>query len=142
MKTIKTLLLFAIVLAVNTKVSNAQESKNNIKITINNVHSSKGTLQVGLYNSAASFLGKTYRGISIKAKKGKVQVIFKNIPKGEYAVSLYHDVDNNKELNTIFGIPTEPYGTSNNAKGNFGPPKWEDAKFMVTQKETLQSITL
>lgn len=141
MKTIKIVSLLFMVL-LYTKISTAQESEHIIKVTITNIASNNGTIQVGLYNNQNNFLHKTFTSTSINAKVGSTQVVFKNIPKGEYAISLYHDVDNNKELNTMLGIPTEPYGTSNNAKGIFGPPKWEDAKFTMTDKETVQSITL
>ena len=29
----------------------------------------------------------------------------------------------------MVGMPKEPWGMSNNARGNFGPPKFEDARF-------------
>ena len=49
---------------------------------------------------------------------------------GEYAVSCYHDRNGNGKLdkNTI-GIPVEPYGFSNDARGSFGPPKYKKARF-------------
>jgi uncharacterized protein (DUF2141 family) len=37
---------------------------------------------------------------------------------GEYAISLYHDVNGNNKLDTgLYGIPVEGYGFSNHAKG-------------------------
>ena len=36
----------------------------------------------------------------------------------------------------LLGIPREPYGFSNNARGSFEPAKWEDAKFVVTTAAT------
>ena len=38
-------------------------------------------------------------------------------------------------MSIFFGIPKEAYGCSNNAKGFMGPPKYEDAKFMLTSKQ-------
>ncbi|WP_438422745.1 DUF2141 domain-containing protein [Aquimarina macrocephali] len=125
-----------------TKTSIAQESEFSLTVMITNIESDKGTIQVGLYDNKGNFLNKTYQSISTKAKTGSVEVIFKNVPKGEYAISLYHDTDNNQKLNTFLSIPTEPYGTSNNAKGKFGPPKWEDAKFSISDKAIVQSIKL
>ncbi|WP_271766074.1 DUF2141 domain-containing protein [Aquimarina algiphila] len=113
-----------------------------ITVTINNIKSNEGTLRVGLYDAQESFLGKPFTSISAKAKVGKVTASFENIPNGTYAISLYHDEDNNQKLNTFLKIPTEPYGVSNNAKGRFGPPKWEDAKFKVTDRRVSQSISL
>jgi uncharacterized protein (DUF2141 family) len=64
---------------------------------------------------------------------------FTDLPEGEYAISCYHDEDDNGKMNMIMGmIPLEDYGTSNNAKGRFGPPKWEDAKFKVSNGEIVK----
>ena len=61
------------------------------------------------------------------------------IPFGEYAIKIYHDEDDDNEMDTNFlGVPSEDYGFSNNAKGTFGPASWEDAKFMFkTPKDTV-----
>ena len=37
----------------------------------------------------------------------------------------------------FFGIPKEDYGCSNNAKNFLGPPKYEDAKFMLSENKTM-----
>ena len=72
----------------------------------------------------------------IKANIAKV--VFENIPDGEFAISLYHDENNNGKLDTgWFGIPKEGYGCSNDAKGNMGPPKYEDAKFQLTDNKSM-----
>jgi uncharacterized protein (DUF2141 family) len=56
---------------------------------------------------------------------------------------MFHDEnDNNKMDNNFLGIPIEDYGCSNNAKGFMGPPKWIDAKFEVSDKSIIQTITL
>ena len=34
---------------------------------------------------------------------------------------------------TLLGIPKEPFGFSNDAKGKFGPPKWQDAVFIFNE---------
>jgi uncharacterized protein (DUF2141 family) len=36
-----------------------------------------------------------------------------------------------------FGIPKEGYGCSNDAKGNMGPPKYEDAKFQLKSNKNM-----
>ncbi|AXT60307.1 DUF2141 domain-containing protein [Aquimarina sp. AD10] len=135
-------LIFLLTVLVSFQTITAQKSKSNIAVTITNIDSADGTIKVGLYKQKENFLKQPYKALSIKAKKGKVHVVFENIQQGEYAISLYHDEDDNQKLNTIIGIPTEPYGTSNNAKGKFGPPKWEDAKFTLSDKNVEQSIQL
>ncbi len=131
-----------IVLLVISISSFAQNNNQSIDVIIDNIKSDNGTIKIGLYNSKQHFLKKTYKSISIKAKKEGVKVTFEDVKEGEYAISLYHDEDNNQKMNTFFKIPIEPYGTSNNAKGQFGPPKWEDARFIVSGKMVTQNISL
>jgi uncharacterized protein (DUF2141 family) len=49
-----------------------------------------------------------------------------------------HDENDNKKMDTNFiGIPKEDFGCSNNATGFMGPPKYEDAKFMLEENKTI-----
>ena len=138
MKTIVTLLITLI-----TSTAFAQQSSSDIKVIVNNIESSEGTIQIGLYNQETEFLVKTHKSIEVKAKQGSVEATFKNIPSGTYAISLYHDEDDNKELNKIFGmIPSEPYGISNNAKEMYSAPTWKKAKFEVKEPNLVQEISL
>lgn len=120
----------------------AQEQTYTIEVTINNIASNDGSIKIGLCDKKKDFLKKFIKGKSIKAQKGIMTVSFEEIPKGTYAISLIHDEDDNGKLNTFLMIPSEPYGTSNNAKGNFGPPKWQDAKFDIIDKDIKLSIDL
>jgi uncharacterized protein (DUF2141 family) len=62
---------------------------------------------------------------------------------GTYAVYVFHDEDHNKKLKTnFFGMPKEGMGVSNNAKGHFGHPKYDDAKFNFNKPEQTISISL
>ncbi|WP_299256829.1 DUF2141 domain-containing protein [uncultured Aquimarina sp.] len=121
----------------------AQNNTNSIQISITNIKSDEGNIRIGLYSGEDNFYKKTYKSIAIKAKKGSLTVTLDDIPDGTYAISLFHDENDNKKLDTnFFKIPNEPYGTSNNAKGNFGPPKWIDAKFSVSEHVVYQSIKI
>jgi len=63
------------------------------------------------------------------------------VPLGTYAVTVYHDVNDNQKLDTNWiGIPKEPVAISNNAKGRLGPPKWKDASFEL--REATQELTV
>ena len=61
----------------------------------------------------------------------KVTVTFEDIPYGDYAVAVMHDMDKDLEMATNWlGIPNEDLGVSNNVKGGpLGGPKWNAAKF-------------
>ncbi|MDA3859615.1 MAG: DUF2141 domain-containing protein, partial [Melioribacteraceae bacterium] len=86
---------------------------------------------------------KPFKRSTSKINGNIATVEINDLPFGEYAVSAFHDEDNDKELGTgMFGIPTEGYGFSNNARGSFGPAEYEDAKFFVKDIITTISIEI
>lgn len=119
-------------------LSSLAQENHTITIDFTGMKSDKGSLFVALYNTQDSFLKKGYKGKIVKIKDKKATVEFKDIPSGTYAVSSFHDKNDNKKMDTnFFGIPKEPIGMSNDAKGFMGPPKYKDAKFEVTKNVTL-----
>jgi uncharacterized protein (DUF2141 family) len=116
----------------------AQEESFNLTVNISGLSSNQGTLMVAIYNTPKSFLNTQYKGVIVKINDKKSIATFNDLPKGEYAVSFVHDENDNKKMDTNFmGIPKEDYGCSNNAKGFMGPPKYEDAKFQLTENKTI-----
>ncbi|OSY88601.1 hypothetical protein WH52_06615 [Tenacibaculum holothuriorum] len=108
------------------------QDKHTITVNFSGMESDKGKLYVALYDSKETFLKKDFKGDIVSVKDKKATVVFKDIPSGVYAISAFHDENNNKKMDTrIFGIPKEPVGISNDAKGFMGPPKYKDAKFLV-----------
>jgi uncharacterized protein (DUF2141 family) len=68
---------------------------------------------------------------------------FDPIPRGTYAVACFHDENNNGKFDrNILGIPTEGSVASNHAKGRFGPPKYDDAKFTFPGTPTELVLTM
>jgi uncharacterized protein (DUF2141 family) len=64
------------------------------------------------------------------------------LPAGTYALRVMHDRNGNQTLDSnLVGMPTEPWGFSNNAAGSFGPPGWDDARFELGDDQR-QTITL
>ena len=115
------------------------QAQNDIQLNLSGLDNNIGTVKVGLYNSEGDFLEREFKTLSSKIVNRRASVVFLNIPDGIYAISSYHDEDNNGELNTIMGfIPTESFATSNNAPARFGPPEWEDAKFEVKNNDKLE----
>ena len=128
---IMTKIIIAIVLFISSLVS-AQNV--NLTVKISGLKSNTGLVQVGLFNTKTGFLKSVYKGVSSEIKSNGAVVTFSNIPKGEYAISAYHDKNSNTKLDTNFmGIPKEDVACSNNAKGMMGPPKYEDAKFQLNK---------
>ena len=135
----KILLLLAIIF-LGTFSLQAQEETFDLKVEITGMDTDKGKVFLALYNSEATFLKKSEdtKGENAIVKDKRAIAIFKGLKKGEYAISLFHDENDNNKMDTkIFGIPKEPYGFSNDAKGFMGPPKFKDAKFIVDTNKTI-----
>lgn len=116
-----------------------------IVVEVVGLKSNAGSVKVALWNRAESFLVSddyVARGGSDIVDLSS-RVILSAIPHGEYAVSVFHDENDNGELDTGFmRIPKEPIGMSNNARGRFGPPKYSDARFELRTSELQLTIDL
>ena len=61
---------------------------------------------------------------------------------GRYGLMVFHDKNNDGRLNTWpIGMPSEPYGFSNNARGRFGLASWQAASFEV-RGDSVQTLRL
>lgn len=112
-----------------------------VSIEITGVSSDDGAVFIAMYTDDESWLNTTDFQSKSNIENGKATVKFDNVPVGQYAISVYHDENDNGEMDTNFmGIPKEDYACSNDAKGRFGPPKWEDAVFEVDGIDLTQVI--
>jgi len=115
------------------------QAQNTVEVSMTNFSSNDGTVKVGLYNNKGTWLEKEFKALDSKISNKKANVTFTNVPDGVYAVSCFHDEDNNGEFKMLMGMfPIEDYACSNGATGMFGPPAWEDAKFEVKNNQTKQ----
>jgi len=142
----KLILYFLFISFLNSNImvdQDSLESPVSIKVNISNIKSDKGTIHVGLYSTQTTWLRNPLYGKIAQIENGLAYVEFEGLEKGEYAISLFHDENDNEKLDTgWFGIPKEPYACSNGAKGKFGPPKWDDAVFKYDNKLVEQTIKL
>ncbi|WP_426027001.1 DUF2141 domain-containing protein [Brevundimonas sp. TWP2-3-4b2] len=81
-----------------------------------------GSVMVALFGSEAAYNGGAPVAQAAVSASGAVVARFENLPAGDYAMRAFHDVNGNGQMDTNpFGMPTEPYAFSNNARGNMGP---------------------
>jgi uncharacterized protein (DUF2141 family) len=110
-------------------------AQNDLKISIVlNKPQAGGMLRVALCSSKEIFDSeKGCKLLSAPADANMVTVTYTDLPAGEYAVKVFHDINSDSELNTSWlGWPKEPYGFSNDAPVNMGPPPFRFAAFHVT----------
>ena len=106
-----------------------------INIEVRGVSAAEGVIVVRLYDSKKKWLKDAAHETSVDLvadETGDVVTIPMSVPPGDYAVHVYHDLDANGKMKANFiGIPKEPTGVSNDAKGKMGPPKFKDAVLTV-----------
>ena len=125
-------------------MSNMSFSQENYSLSIefDGLSTEKGKLFISLYNTEIDFLKNAVKRVEVGIKNGKAIAYFDNLERGVYAISSFHDKNNNGKMDTNFlGMPKEPVACSNNAKGSFGPPKFKDAKFNINNEDLLIKIT-
>jgi uncharacterized protein (DUF2141 family) len=107
--------------------------ENLIRVEVTGLHNDKGEVLCALFSSAIDFPKKADKAVA-RARSGISQghafCEFRSIASGTYAISVFHDENSNGKMDTNFmGIPREGVGASNDAKGRFGPPKFDAAAF-------------
>jgi len=124
----------------------AEDPKGHIVITVSQIKNDSGLLRISLFDSKDGFPNKfkqALKFINRDSESPETKITFPDIPFGEYAIAILHDENNNEKMDTNFlRMPKEGYGVSNNVRGSFGPPKFEDAKFLVEQDSVFLSIEM
>jgi uncharacterized protein (DUF2141 family) len=139
-------------------LASAAQASSALNITIGGLRKTSGTILIGLYDSKASFeraielagdagfLNDPQRvaGAALRANdRLDAGIRFENLAPGRYAVILFHDENANGKLDkNFFGVPTEPYGFSNDAEGLLGPPGFEAAALTLNGRDRSIKIDL
>src|SRR5262245_14546357 len=104
-----------------------------IVVTITGFRNASGHARVALFNRETGFPdaeSAAFRRIVARIDRDLVAVRFNDVPFGEYAVSMYHDANDDAKLNKgRFGVPKEGYGVSNNVVHAMRAPTFEEARF-------------
>mmetsp|Transcript_17871 Transcript_17871/g.49564 ORF Transcript_17871/g.49564 Transcript_17871/m.49564 type:complete len:167 (-) Transcript_17871:358-858(-) len=140
------LIVSASALASIVRAEDLQTGK--VHINVHNLRNlNQGKLYVGIFDRdgatnkadrvTLSDMSEAKFHTKVDVKSAAVDVTFDDVPHGEYAAFVFHDLSDNAKLNSNFiGIPTEDICISNNVKGGpMGGPKWETAKFVHDSKK-------
>ena len=134
--------IFAFIMFFQSTEINVEEKKSEkstITVIVPNVTSNKGKVSYALYNKV-SFMKKPIQSQSSKVKNKNSTVMFTNVEPGEYAIICFHDANDNDKMDfEANGMPLEDYGVSNNPV-SYGPPQYDAAKFVVSDKNVTLEI--
>lgn len=122
----------------------SDENRQVIKVSVLGAASDEGMMRLAVYAGAEGFndplqaLGTD----SWKIRNGLCEGRF-GLPAEitDIAIAAYHDVNDNGELDrNAFGIPSERYGYTRDARGITGPPTYEDSVITITDEPIKISI--
>jgi len=106
----------------------------------------QGRVAFALYDDARAHSGRADALRSAFAdldSEGRATWRLEGLAYGDYGVKAYHDANGNGTLDKgAFGVPTEAYGFSRNARGRFGPPAFEDVRFGFASPDRTLEIRL
>ncbi len=130
---IKSLAIASVMVSLFGGFAFAQQSTTSLKVNVEGIESNQGQILATLCKKEEFLKSKCEYSGAIKLENNSEHVmVFENVKTGEYALQLFHDLNSDYKLQTnLMGIPTEPFAFSNNAKGSFGPPKFEQAAFEI-----------
>ena len=131
-------------LAMVTSTALASNDRQEIRLSVAGAESDTGQILVSLFDSAENFLATPILEMTVDVDgTGSATVSLGQHRKGKYALAIIYDKNGNGKLDTgVFRIPKEKTGFSNNASSRFGPAKWEEANFSLTDSDVVIEIQL
>lgn len=107
----------------------------NLEINIIKVRRDAGQIAIQVLDEQKKVVKHEFTTISNK----RSVLILKGLPKGKYAVQLFHDENKNGKMDFNFlGIPKEGYGFSNDARGFMSEPAFDKQLFSLDQDRVIQ----
>jgi uncharacterized protein (DUF2141 family) len=113
-----------------------------LKVKVDGLRNSKGVVQFALYNKDGSLPDEKFKKYFKKKvaniKDRYAEIVFKDLPKGVYAVNILHDENKNSKVDKGFILPVEGVGLSNFKSINIAnKPNFKKASFFLDRdKET------
>ncbi len=116
-----------------------------LTVNISGAHNASGSIATGILNSEGSFPKPpvAFAAFRVKAAAGPVSFTVHDLPPGRYAVTSFHDENDNGKLDADqIGLPTEGYGVSNKAREILSPPQWSKASFELGDQNKTITVTI
>lgn len=118
------------------------QGQGRVEISMVGFSSDEGQVLIALFLDSGGWpdeSGSAFASEVVDITGDEASAVFTGVPAGPFAVSVVHDADSDRELDTgALGIPSEAYGFSADARSAFGPPKFDEARLELDSGETKQ----
>jgi uncharacterized protein (DUF2141 family) len=106
-----------------------------LTVDVEGVANSRGVVGVLIFRSADGWpdhVSAAWTSEAVPAQKGQTELVVTGLEKGEYAVVVLHDENENKKLDrNRFHMPIEQWGMSNNPRQFLSAPSFSEASFWL-----------
>ena len=125
--------LLAVALSAGGLAASEPATHGDVTVTITDMRSAKGVVRACMTTRADIFPRcredpDSYRTV-VDASEN-MQITFRDVKPGRYAIALLHDENNNGKADRALGtMPKEGFGFSRDAPVRMAPPKFKDAVF-------------
>ena len=119
-----------------------------IEITITGISSCQGNVMLAVYDNESHFMhieqAAVKEAINLASADCASTLLYKlDISYGQYAIVVYHDANSNGVLDkNLFGMPTEAWGVSNNARPFLREPQFRECAFTHAAARTSVTIRI
>lgn len=124
----------------------AQGSGTSVTVKITDLRNAKGVVRACMTTDQSRFpkcRSDAAAHRQVVRANGNVELTFRNVTPGRYAIALLHDEnENGKADRALMMMPKEGFGFSRDAKVRMGPPKFGDAAFDVGAASVRQTIKM
>jgi uncharacterized protein (DUF2141 family) len=125
----------AMVLFVGAQMLSAQSPTYTLTVVVDGVSQADGNVGMLVFNSDKGWPDDrkaALRDIAVESHPGTNTIEVPNLPAGDYAVAVIHDVNKNHKLDKNFlGVPTEQWGMSTNPSHGLKAPSFDSVKFSL-----------
>ncbi len=138
-------LIAAIALTVPAIATASPDAAASLELAFNGIESQQGMIMIAIFASEDAYNGKgaPAKVTGVPATSASVKAMVGGLPVGRYAAKIFHDIDGDGKMGVNpFGLPTEPFAFSNDAKGEMGPASWAAAAFEVKAGANVHSISI
>lgn len=115
-----------------------------LRIDVEGLRNAKGLIQLCVTSDPVRFPScvDDAKAVTRVVQATHGDVVIEGLPHGDYAVSVIHDENANRRLDTFAGIPKEGFGFSRNPAIRFGPPRFGDARFAFGDDAPIQRVRM
>jgi uncharacterized protein (DUF2141 family) len=114
-------------------------------VTVRGLRNAKGVVAAQLFTGEEDFKKRTTEKMALGeiGENRVARLVFEKLDAGMYALLFLHDENKNGKMDTrALGIPKEGFGASRDPKVRFGPPRWRDCCFLLTNAGIERELTI